>query len=190
MTHTKEIVALADWGYQYCLISHSPLPDIPVFLQQSCFGSKNAMHDFPDAPLRILLETADVWKRSRMLWTHLCCLLQFWTDEAGYLEGNVFYGGLYREMSDMVQYVMMRMNNCTRGETVVTWRDVVRGTPWLKIRSGFPPPTGSVRTKQTREGNGGLVAGRSTEEEMCGPTGCFSNCAVDGCIKLAAGCST
>ena len=28
MTHTKELVALADWGYQYCLISHSPLPDI------------------------------------------------------------------------------------------------------------------------------------------------------------------
>ena len=40
MTRTKEIVSLADWGYQFCLISHSPLPDILVFLQQSCFGSK------------------------------------------------------------------------------------------------------------------------------------------------------
>ena len=60
MTRTKEIVALADWGYQYCLISHSPLPDIPVFLQQSCFGSKNAVHDLPAAPLWIMLETADI----------------------------------------------------------------------------------------------------------------------------------
>ena len=33
MTRTKELVALADWGYQYGLISHSPLPDIPGFLQ-------------------------------------------------------------------------------------------------------------------------------------------------------------
>ena len=64
-----------------------------------------------------------------MLWAHLCILLQFWTDEAGYSERNVFYGGLCREASSMVQYVMMRLNNRTCGETMVTWRDVVRGTP-------------------------------------------------------------
>ena len=137
MTRTKEIIALADWGYQFCLISHSPLPDIPVFLQQSCFGSRNAVHNVPEAPLRFMLETADVRKRSRMLWIHLCCLLQFWTDEAGYLEGNAFYGGLVREQSYLVQYVMMRMNNQTWGETVVTWRDVVRGTLWLDERKEF-----------------------------------------------------
>ena len=114
MTRTKELVASADWRYQYGLISHSSLPDIPVFLQQSCFGSKNAVHDVLAAPLQILLETADIRKRSRMLWAHLCVLLQFWTDEAGYLEGNVFYGGLCREASSMVQYIMMRLNNRTQ----------------------------------------------------------------------------
>ena len=92
LSRTKEIVALADWGYQYGLILPSPIPDIPVFLQQSCFGSKNVVHDVPAAPLRILLETADVRKRSRMLWSHLCILLQFWMDEAAYTEGNTFYG--------------------------------------------------------------------------------------------------
>ena len=137
LSRTKEIIALADWGYQYGLILPSPIPDIPVFLQQSCFGSKNAFHDVPAAPLRILLETADVCKRSRMLWSHLCVLLQFWTDEAAYTEGNVFYGGLCWEASSLVQYVMMRLNNRTRGETLVTWRDVVRGTPWLDIRTEF-----------------------------------------------------
>ena len=137
MTRTKEIIALADWGYQFCLISHSPIPDIPGFLQQSCFGSANAVHDVPEPPLTIMLETADIRKQSRMLWVHLCCLLQFWTDEAGYLEGNALYGGLIREQSYLVAYVMMRMNNQTRGETVVTWRDVVRGTPWLKVRKEF-----------------------------------------------------
>ena len=90
LSRTKEIVALADWGYQYRLILPSPIPDIPVFLQQSCFGSKNAAHDVPAAPLRLLLETTDVHKKSRMLWSHLCILLQFWMDEAGYTEGNVF----------------------------------------------------------------------------------------------------
>ena len=79
----------------------------------------------------------DIPKRSRMLWVHLCCLLQFWTDEAGYLEGNALYGGLAREQSYLVQYVMLRMNNLTRGEMVVTWRDVVRGTPWLDVRKEF-----------------------------------------------------
>ena len=137
MTRTKEVVVLADWGYQFALISHSPLLDIPVFLQQSCFGSKNAVHNVPAAPLRILLETVDIRKKSRMLWAHLCCLLQFWTDEARYLEGNFFYGGLRREESSLVQYVMMRMNSRTCGETVVTWRDVVRGTPWLTAREEF-----------------------------------------------------
>ena len=137
MSRTKELVALADWGYQYGLISHSPLLDIPVFLQQSCFGSKNAAHDVPAAPLRILLETADVHKKSQMLWAHLCVLLQFWMDKAGYSEGNIFYGGMCREASGMVQYVMMWLNNRTRGETLVTWRDVVRGTPWLDVRMEF-----------------------------------------------------
>ena len=139
MTRTKEIVALADWGYQYCLISHSPLPDIPAFLQQSCFGSRNAAHDVLAAPLRIMLETTDIRKRSRMLWAHLCCLLQFWTDEAVYRDGDCLYGGLVREPSCMVQYVMMRMNSRTSGETMVTWRDVVRGTPWLKEWGEFSP---------------------------------------------------
>ena len=32
---------------------------------------------------------------------------------------------------------MMQMNNRTRGETVVTWRDVVTGTPWLKAQEEF-----------------------------------------------------
>ena len=137
MSRTKEIVALANWGYQYQLILPSPMPDIPVFLQQCCFGSKNAVHDVPAASLRILLETADVRKKSRMLWSHLCILLQFWTDEASYTEGNVFYGGLCREASSLVQYVMMRLNNRTRGEAMVTWRDVVRGTPWLDIWTKF-----------------------------------------------------
>ena len=137
MSRTKEIVALADWGYQYQLILPSPIPDIPVFLQQSCFGSKNAVHDVPAAPLRILLETTDVRKKSRMLWSHLCVLLQFWTDEASYTEGNVFYGGLCREASSLVQYVMMRLNSRTRREAMVTWRDVVRGTPWLDIQTRF-----------------------------------------------------
>ena len=135
LTRTKEVVALADWGYQYGLIRSSSMPDIPVFLQQSCYGSKNATHDVPPAPLHILLETADVRKKSRMLWSHLCVLLQFWTDEAAYTEGNAFYGGQCREASSLVQYVMMRLN--TRGEAVVTWRDVVRGTPWLDVRTEF-----------------------------------------------------
>ena len=72
-----------------------------------------------------------------MLWAHLCCLLQFWTDEARYLEGDYFYGGPRREESSLVHYVMMRVNSCTRGETVVTWRDVVRGTPWLTVWAEF-----------------------------------------------------
>ena len=97
------------------------------------------MHDVPAAPLRIMLETADIHKRSRMLWAHLCCLLQFWTDEAIYQDGNCLYGGLVREPSCMVQYVMMRMNSRTSGETMVTWRDVVRGTPWLMEREEFSP---------------------------------------------------
>ena len=58
-------------------------------------------------------------------------------DEASYTEGNVFYGGLCREASSLVQYVMMRLNSWTRGEAMVTWRDVVRGTPWLDIRTKF-----------------------------------------------------
>ena len=149
MTRTKEVIALADWGYQYCLISHSPLPDIPVFLQQSCFGSKNAAHDVPEVPLRIMLETADIRKRSRMLWAHLCCLLQFWTDEAGYLEGNSFYGGLVREQSYLVQYVMMRdEQSCARRDGGNMERHcegdaVAEGTEGVLCctGSGFPPPT-------------------------------------------------
>ena len=72
-----------------------------------------------------------------MIWSHPCVLLQFWTEEAAYTEGNVFYGGLCREAGSLVQYVMMRLNNQTHGETMVTWRDVVRGTPWLDIWTEF-----------------------------------------------------
>ena len=44
----------------------------------------------------------------------------------------------------MVQYVMMRMNSHTSGETMVTWRDVVRGTPWLTEREEFSPAQEAV----------------------------------------------
>ena len=162
MTRTKEIIALADWGYQYSLVRASPLPDIPVFLQQSCCGSRNAAHEVPAAPIRIMLETADIRKRSRMLWTHLCCLLQFWTDEAAYSEGNAFYGGYAREESCLVHYVMMRMNSRGRGEKVITWRDIVIGTPWLQERKDFsaaqeaafrlqPPPAGPNELEKEME---------------------------------------
>ena len=40
-------------------------------------------------------------------------------------------------MSSLVQYVMMQLNNRSRGEMVVTWRDVVMGTPWLDVRAEF-----------------------------------------------------
>ena len=151
MTRTKEIIALVDWGYQFCLISHSPCPDIPGFLQQSCFGSSNAAHDVPEPPLRIMLETADVRKRSRMLWVHLCCLLQFWTDEAGYLEGNAFYGGLVREQSYLVQYVMMAHEQPDTGgdgrdlEGRRTGNSVAKEAKrvFRNTRSRSPSPTGS-----------------------------------------------
>ena len=44
MAHTREVVAIANWGYQFSMILSSPIPDIPGFLQQSCFGSKNAIY--------------------------------------------------------------------------------------------------------------------------------------------------
>ena len=137
MVRTREIVVVADWAYQLSLISSSPIPDIPAFLQQPCFGSKNATHRVPDAPMPILLETPDIRKRSHMLWVHLCVLIQFWTDEAGYSEGNIFYGGRKRETSALIQYVMMQVNSRTRNKIIITWRGVVMGTPWLDVRANF-----------------------------------------------------
>ena len=190
VSRTKELVALADWGYQYGLISHAPIPDILVFLQQSCFGSKNAAHNVPVVPLRILLETADVHKKSQMLWAHLCVLLQFWTDEAGYSEGNVFYSGMCREANSMVQYDMMRLNNRTHIETMVTWRDVVRGTPWLDVRMEFsveqqvafhlqPAPSEPNELEKEMEAWWQV---RMLRKKMCCATGCS--------IKCATGCPT
>ena len=85
----------------------------------------------------MVLETADVRRRCRLTWAHFCALLQFWTKKAGYSEGSTLYGGKRRETSYLAQYVMMRANSQTLNETIVTWRDVVKGTPWLDVWADF-----------------------------------------------------
>ena len=92
-----------------------------------------------------------------MLWAHLCCLLQFWTDEAGYLEGNFFYGGLSREAE---QHGAVRhdadeqphswgnsgdLEGCCERHSLAEDPDGVL----CRAGSGLPPPTGSVRTERT-----------------------------------------
>ena len=138
MTRTKEIVALADWGYQYCLISHFPLPDIPVFLQQSCFSLKNAEHDVPDAPPPDNARNSGYPKETAACSGHTCAAFYSSGPMKPYTwRETIPTEARYESRACMVQYMMMRMNSRTTGETAVTWRDVVKGTPWLKERKEF-----------------------------------------------------
>ena len=90
---TIEVLALIDWAAKYVEISCSPVPDIPGFLRRPFVKGKLVKHPILDDLAESIHREKCIWTKAQKVWTYLCSLLQFWTDEATTESGRVLYGG-------------------------------------------------------------------------------------------------
>ena len=97
-----EILAIIDWAAEFVKISHSPVPEIPGFLKRPFIKGKLVKHPIPDDPSESIHKEKCVRTKAQKVWTYLCALLQFWTDEATTESEDVMYGGRRRPANPMI----------------------------------------------------------------------------------------
>ena len=99
---TIEVLALIDWAAEYVEISRSPVPEITGFLRRPFIKGKLVKHPIPDDPAESIHKEKCIRTKAQKVWTYLCALLQFWTDEATTESGEVMYGGRRRPTNPMI----------------------------------------------------------------------------------------
>ena len=97
-----EVLALIDWAAEYVEISHSPVPEILGFLRNPSVKGKIVKHPILDDQAESIHREKCVRTKVQKVWTYLCALLQFWTDEATTESGKVMYGGRHRPANPMI----------------------------------------------------------------------------------------
>ena len=76
-----EVLALIDWATKFLELSHSPIPEIPAFLQRPFMVGKRVQFPIPEDPGDAIYKEKCVHTKAQKAWVYLCTLLQFWTDE-------------------------------------------------------------------------------------------------------------
>ena len=88
-----EILAIIDWAAEFVKISRSPVLEIPGFLRRPFIKGKLVKHPIPDDQAESIHKEKCIRTKAQKVWTYLCALLQFWTDQATNESGDVMYGG-------------------------------------------------------------------------------------------------
>ena len=137
---TIEVLALIDWAAEYVEISHSPVPDIPGFLRRPFVKGKLVKHPIPDDPAESIHREKCVWTKAQKVWTYLCALLQFWTDEATTESGKVMYGGRRRPANPMITRIRATLNPSFGDHFKITWASIAASTSWTQSRLYYGEP--------------------------------------------------
>ena len=132
-----EILAIIDWAAEFVKISHSPVPEIPGFLKRPFIKGKLVKHPIPDDPSESILKEKCVRTKAQKAWTYLCALLQFWTDEATTISGDVMYGGWWRLANPMIARIRATLNPSFGDHFKITWASIVASTSWTQARLYF-----------------------------------------------------
>ena len=129
---TIEVLALIDWAAEYVEISHSPVPAIPGFLRRPCIKGKMVKHPIPDDPAESIHKEKCVRTKAQKVWTYLCALLQFWTDEATTESGEVLYGGRRRPANPKIAQIRATLNPSFGDHFKITWASIAASTSWTQ----------------------------------------------------------
>ena len=127
-----EVLALINWAAEYVEISRSPVPEIPGFLRRPFIKGKLVKHPIPDDPAESILKEKCVRTKVQKVWTYLCALLQFWTDEATTESGEVMYGGQRRPANPMIVRIWATLNPSFGDHFKITWASIAASTSWTQ----------------------------------------------------------
>ena len=135
-----EVLALIDWAAKYVEISRSPVPEIPGFLRRPFVKGKIVKHLIPDDLAESIHREKCVWTKVQKVWTYLCALLQFWTDEATTESGKVMYGGRHRPANPMIARIRATLNPSFGDHFKITWASIAASTAWTQSRLYYGEP--------------------------------------------------
>ena len=135
-----EVLDLIDWAAEYVEISRSPVPEIPGFLRRPFVKGKIVKHPIPDDPAKSIHREKCVWTKAQKVWTYLCALLQFWTDEATTESGKVMYGGRCRPANPMIAQIRATLNLTFGDHLKITWASIAASTSWTQSRLYYGEP--------------------------------------------------
>ena len=127
-----EILAIIDWAAEFVKISHSPVPEIPGLLRRPFIKGKLVKHPIPDDPSESIQKEKCIWTKVQKVWTYLCALLQFWTDEATTESGDVMYGGRHRPANPMIARIRAMLNLSFGDHFKITWVSIAASTSWTQ----------------------------------------------------------
>ena len=132
-----EILAIIDWAAKFVKISHSPVPEILGFLKRPFIKGKLVKHPIPDDLSESILKEKCVWTKAQKVWTYLCALLQFWTDEATTESGDVMYGGWRQPVNLMIAWIRATLNLSFGDHFKITWASIAASTSWTQSHLYF-----------------------------------------------------
>ena len=127
-----EILAIIDWVAEFMKISCSPVPEIPGFLRRPFIKGKLMKHPIPDDPAESIHKEKCIRTKLQKVWTYLCALLQFWTDQATTESGDVMYGGRRRPANLMIARIRAMLNPSFRNHFQITWASITASTSWTQ----------------------------------------------------------
>ena len=132
-----EVLAIIDWAAKFVKISRSPVPEIPGFLRRPFIKGKLVKHPIPDDPAESIHKEKCVRTKVQKVWTYLCALLQFWTDQATTESGDVMYGGQCQPANPMIARIRATLNPSFRDHFQITWASIAVSTSWTQARLYF-----------------------------------------------------
>ena len=136
---TIEVLALIDWVAEYVEISHSPVPIIPGFLRRPFIKGKLVKHPILDDPSESIHKKC-VRTKAQKVWTYLCALLQFGTDEATTESGEVMYGGRRWPANSMIARIRAMLNLSFGDHFKITWASIAASTSWTQSHLYYGEP--------------------------------------------------
>ena len=132
-----EVLAIINWAAEFVKISRSPVPEIPGFLRRPLIKGKLVKHPIPDEPAESIHKEKCVQTKAQKVWTYLCALLQFWTDQATTESGDVMYGGWRRPANPMIARIQATLNLSFGDHFKITWASIAASTSWTQAHLYF-----------------------------------------------------
>ena len=135
-----EVLALIDWAAEYVEISRSPVPEIPGFLRRPFIKRKLVKNPIPEDLAESIHKEKCIRTKAQKVWTYLCALLQFWTDEATTESGEVMYGGRCQPANPMIAWIRAMLNLSFGDHFKITWASIAVSTSWTQSRLYYREP--------------------------------------------------
>ena len=125
---TIEVLAIIDWATEFLELSHSPIPEIPAFLQRLFVVGKKVQFPIPEDPGDAIHKEKCVCTEAQKAWVYLCVLLQFWTDKATMESGEIMYGGRCQPANPMIVRIRAVLNPSFGEHFQITWASITAST--------------------------------------------------------------